>query len=260
MGNPKAKARREIGLALKALREARLLSQVELARRLDISQAGLSKIERGASSLNTEDFLEVLRIFNVPASHFYPKSLKGDPESVLQNALARLGAAHLYENDSLPSENLEQVNQVVREVLIDGRNPRHLVALAPVIVAQISRIHLNKLWSEFIHLGLERRLAWLLENTLEALKLAQRPTDQAWARNHRQAETVLQQFLVNIQAQGIPPEGAPLPEVLGPSASSRKTISSLENESSSISRKWGILSPFQVQDFVNALKASHDAA
>lgn len=260
MNNPKVKARREIGLALKALREARLLSQAELAKRLDISQAGLSKIERGESSLNTEDFLEVLRIFNVPASHFYPKQYKGDHESVLQNALARLGADHLYENDSLPSENLEQVNQVIREVLVDGRNPRHLVALAPVIVAQISRIHLNKLWAEFINLGLERRLGWLLENTLEALKLAPRPKNHTSAWNYRRAETVLQQFTNNIQAQGISPEGALLQDVIGTSATTSKTLNSLESNASSISREWGILSPIQVQDFVDALKASHDAA
>lgn len=260
MNNLKTNTRIEIGLKLKALREARLISQAELAKRLEISQAGLSKIERGTSSLNTEDFLQVLRIFNVPASSFYPDQGKGTHESVLQNALTRLGAAHLYENASLPSENLEQVNQVIREVLIDGRNPRHITALAPVIVAQINQIHLSKLWAEFINLGLDRRLGWVLENTLEALRLAPKPADLTASRNYRQAETVLQQFLGNIPVGSSTAYDTPVRDVLGVVAPSNRTLSSLEKKSSPLSTKWRVLSPFQIQDFVDALKASHDAA
>lgn len=260
MSNLKLNLRKEIGLKLKALREARQLSQVDLAKRLDISQAGLSLIERGQASLNTEDFLQVLRVFNVPTSHFYSDRDKGSPDSVLQNALARLGAAHLYENASLPSENLEQANQVVREVLIDGRNPRHITALAPVIAAQIGQIHLSKLWAEFCNLGFERRLGWVLENTLEALKLAPKPADLIAARNYRQAETILQQFLGSIHTGANTASDIPLKDVLGVIASSKKTLTSLEKQSSPISTKWGVLSPFHVQDFVDALKASHDAA
>lgn len=260
MNNPKIHSRKEIGLKLKALREARQFSQVDLAKRLEISQAGLSLIERGQASLNAEDFLQVLRIFNVPASHFYSDQNKGSTDSVLQNALARLGAAHFYENASLPSENLEQANHVIREVLIDGRNPRHITALAPVIIAQIGQIHLSKLWAEFCTLGFERRLGWLLENTLEALKLAPKPPDLTAARSYRQAETVLHQFLGSI-GTGAPINGdIPLPDVLGVIATSNKTLLSLEKQSSPLSAKWRILSPFQIQDFVDALKASHDAA
>lgn len=251
----KSRIRREIGLKLKALREARLISQAELSRRLGISQAGLSKIERGLSSLNTEDFLHVLQVFNVPASHFYSKAGQGAPEALVQNALTRLGAFHLYENASLPSETLEQAHQVIREVLVDGRNPRHITALAPVVVAQIDRIQLVKLWGDLINLGLERRLGWLLENILAALRLAPKPANPARARSFRQTEAVVGRFLDNIRV----PE-TPLQDVLGVHAPSRKTISALEKQSSPISGKWKILSPFQIQDFLDALKASHDAA
>ena len=260
MDGLKTKTRREIGLKLKALREARLFPQVDLAKRLEISQAGLSKIERGTSSLNTEDFLQVLRIFNVPASHFYPDHSKGSSESVLQNALTRLGATHLYENASLPSENLEQANQVIREVLIDGRNPRHITALAPVIVAQIRQVQLSKLWAEFISLGLERRLGWAVENICEALKQAPRPADSISSQHYRQAETILQRFLANISAISNVAHDPLLPDIVGVAAPTNRTLSSLEKKSSSLSAKWRILSPIQVQDFVDALKASHDAA
>jgi len=258
--NLKPRTRMEIGLKLKALREARRLSQIDLAKRLKISQPGLSLIERGQASLNAVDFLQVLRIFNVPASHFYSDQDKDAPDSVLQNALARLGAAHLYENASLPSENLEQANHVIREVLIDGRNPRHITALAPVVIAQIGQIHLSKLWAEFCHLGFERRLGWLLECTFEALRRAPRPPDLIAARNYRQAETILHQFLGAIGTLAPTDSDATLPDVLGVIATSQKSLVSLEKQSSPLSTKWRILSPFQVQDFVDALKASHHAA
>jgi transcriptional regulator with XRE-family HTH domain len=260
MNKPKAKARAEIGLKLKALREARLISQAELAKRLEISQAGLSKIERGVSSLNTEDFLQVLRTFNVPASHFYPSKDKGVSEDVIQNALTRLGAGHLYENASLPSENLEQAYQVIREVLADGRNPRHITALAPVIVAQIRHISLSKLWSELAGLGLERRLGWTAENTSEALKLISKPLDTPVAQLHRQAEIVLDRFLGSISAAPSAAYDVLLPDIVGVAAPSERTISSLEKKSSPVSTKWRILSPIKIQDFVDALEASHDAA
>jgi hypothetical protein len=178
----------------------------------------------------------------------------------LQNALARLGAAHLYENSSLPSEHLEQVNQVIREVLIDGRNPRHITALAPVIVAQINQIHLAKLWSELVNFGIERRLGWLLENTLEALDLAPKPANLNASRNYRQAETTLKHFLGNIN---LAPKSLPdvlLKDVLGVIAPSHKTRLSIEKQSSPISARWLVLSPLQVHDFMNALKDSHDTA
>jgi len=258
--DPKASFRREIGLKLKVLREGRRLSQAELAKQLGLSQAGLSLIERGQASLNTEDFLTVLRIFNVPASHFFADQDKGAPGDQLQNALARLGAAHLLENASLPSETLEHASQVIREVLVEGRNPRHITALAPVVVAQIGTLHLPKLWVEFCGLGFEGRLGWLLENTLEALALAPKPRSLAAARNYRQAETVLRQFLGTQRGRVASSAEVLLGDVLGTVAPSPKTLTSLEKQSSPISGKWRILSPIQVQDFVDALKASHDAA
>lgn len=77
---------------------------------------------------------------------------------------------------------------MIREVLVDGRNPRHIAALAPVVVAQIRQISLSKLWSEFAALGLERRLGWALENTSEALKVVSKLLDSAEAQLHRQTD------------------------------------------------------------------------
>ncbi len=260
MNQVKVASRKELGLKLKALREARLISQSDLAKRLEISQAGLSKIERGVSSLNTEDFLEVLRIFNVPASHFYPNQSEGSSGAALQNALTRLGATHLLESALLPSEDLEHASQVIREVLIDGQNPRQITALAPVIVAQIDRLHLPKLWAEFSNLQLERRLGWVFENTFEALKQVPKPTDLPTSRNHLKARTVIHHFLGSL---AIPPSDRAEPllrDILGTIARSNRTQSSLERQSSTVSEKWHILSPIQVKDFADALHASQNAS
>jgi len=111
--------RTEIGSKVRALRTQRLWTQAELAKRLGLSQARLSEIERGLGSFSAEHLLELLRLFNVDVSHF--ESSPPDPTSQLQNALARLGARHLVESENvLPSSRIAHVNEVVLEVLDDG--------------------------------------------------------------------------------------------------------------------------------------------
>jgi len=160
---------------------------------------------------------------------------------------------------SAPSGTLEHAQQGIRGVSLAGRNPRHITALAPVFVAQLHQVHLPRLWAEFIQLGLSQRLGWVLENTLEALRQIPRPADLGTARRYRETETALQLFLESIQATAKQTHDTPPWDVLGVSAPSPRTRAALEQQSSPLSTKWNILSPFQVQDFVDALKASHDA-
>src|SRR5687768_15567391 len=87
----------QIGAKVRALRNARRLTQAQLAQQLNVTQGRLSDLERGKASFAAEQFLSILRIFNVPASEFMPSS--GGMEAELQNALARLGARHLVEAD-----------------------------------------------------------------------------------------------------------------------------------------------------------------
>src|SRR3954470_5298358 len=102
-----------IGNRLRELRLARGLSQVELARELGLSQSRVSAIEHGRLSLSAEEFLDVLKLFNVPATDFVNASRAS--ESQLQNALERLGATHLRENpDVLPSDAVKDVSDVIR--------------------------------------------------------------------------------------------------------------------------------------------------
>src|SRR5271170_6249535 len=97
------KARSEIARNVRELRKERRWTQAELAKRLRLSQARLSEIEGGDGSFTAEQFLLLLKLFNVAANHFIPK--QRNQASEIQNALARLGAIHLQESeDVLPSE------------------------------------------------------------------------------------------------------------------------------------------------------------
>src|SRR5271170_6034924 len=101
------KSRAWIAKNVRELRKERRWTQAELAKRLDLSQARLSEIEGGDGSFTAEQFLLLLKLFNVGANRFAPSagpSASHDREAQIRNALARLGALHLQENrDVLPS-------------------------------------------------------------------------------------------------------------------------------------------------------------
>lgn len=250
--------RRTIAAKVRELRQSRNWTQAELSKQLQMSQNRLSEIERGAGSFTAEQFLLLLRIFNVAASDFV--SEPGTPDLQLQNALARLGAPHLQESAQvLPSKHLEEVHDVVREALVDG-SPRIISALAPVLVFNASRLKLGKLYSELERLGMERRLAWVVDNTLAAMALlhaeAGSMMSREWARLARMAEIVLQYFL-----NAIPPphRGGDLqaaPQILDATIRSERTLREVQRSASEISRRWAIATSLQPADFLQALKAA----
>ena len=94
------KDRAQVAQKVRELRRGRRWTQAELSRRLHLSQGRLSEVERGAGSFTAEQFLAILKLFNVPVSHFYHAA--PDQASELQNALARLGALHLQESADVP--------------------------------------------------------------------------------------------------------------------------------------------------------------
>ncbi len=255
--SPASTRRSEIGQKLKALREARLLNQSHLAEWLGISQARISLIERGKAALDAGEFLDVLRIFNVPASHFQPPV--GDQEAlVLQNALIRLGANHLYANQKVvPEEALEDPGTVIRKVLADGTNPRQIAALAPVLVFQVNRINPALLWSRFVDYGLEQRFGWLLENTVAAIEAtSSKNRDRATSRQLRKAGTHLRHFLDQIEPQRLAALEKPQ-DILG-EVYSKRTLEVTQESLSDSSRRWSILTNLHPQDFIVALEAALD--
>lgn len=229
------------------------MTQKELAARLGLSQGRLSEIERGDGSFTAEQLLLMLRLFNVPASHFLPPSR--DEGAELQNALVRLGATHLHEIDDVhPEERRDDVGDTVREVLLTAA-PRHLTALAPVLVHNLERVSLRKLRADLVDAGLDRRLGWLVDNIREAVRRELRgPLPRPVAQRYRRAEVVLDTFLgVAFLA---PAEASPL-DLLDTTIASRETRREVEEGSSAISKRWGIVTDLQPTDFVEALRAAH---
>lgn len=254
--NPYTSARKFIGLQLRALRKGRGLAQEDLSKILGISQSTLSEIELGQSSLSAEQFIQVLKFFNVPASHF--DSTPGASSGALQKALVAHGATHLVEDpDLLPSEHLVRVDEVVRETLVAGENPRALTALAPVIIRNIGQINLPKLFVSFKEFKLEQRYGWLIDNILGAISLTLKdvpPGKQALALV--KAENVLRQHRDRFCADGT--IGGPLEEdYLGVPIASARTKNEVLRNRSEVSRAWHILTTLQVEDFAKAIKESN---
>ena len=190
----KPELRKDIGKKVRELRKQRCMSQDYLAGLLGVSQAWLSYIERGSGSLTAEQFLEVLKIFNEVPQTF--DLAKRDSESEIQRALVRQGADHLFDDPRvLPSSLNLDIEATIREVLLDGRNPRQITAIAPVLATNYDKVDLKRLWARFVDYRLENRLGWALESVAEAIgKLAPRLTSFD-SRRLRRAGSALKNFL-----------------------------------------------------------------
>jgi HTH-type transcriptional regulator/antitoxin HipB len=251
------RARRDIAEKVRGLRKARRWTQAELAGRLGLSQGRLSEIERGDGSFTAEQLLEMLRLFNVDVAHF---AAPADPDTELQNALARLGALHLLESEEvLSSERFREVTDALRETLAAGRSPRLLTALAPVLVWNIDSVNLNKLNLQLTDIGLERRLGWMVENTLVAVRADTKPP-RRWTRLYRRAQVVLDAFLeLQVTETRVPAEHRRAIDVLDADIRSLRTLNEVSASASPISRRWGIATSLQPQDFLTALRAAHES-
>lgn len=248
--------RAAIAQQVRALRKERHITQAELAAQLGLSQSRLSELEQGAGSFTAEQFVWLLQLFNVDLHRFVPKPTQRQ-DATLQNALARLGAAHLQESpDVLPSERLTEVGDVLREVLIAAESPRQIAALVPLLVANIRRFNLRQAWLQFVDTGLERRLAWLLENALEAIRReAQSGLPRNWLLQYRRTEVVLSLFLEPLKAESTRWASLSL-DIMDPGIRSRKSVAEVAAASSDISKRWGIVTGLQPEDFVEALRAA----
>jgi transcriptional regulator with XRE-family HTH domain len=248
------KIRSYIARKVRALRQARRWTQAELARHLRLSQNRLSEIERGKGSFTAEQLLTILRLFNVSVTHFAPRT--ADRGLELQNALARLGASHLKETDQiLPNEQLEAVTEVVRRTLVSG-SPRLVTALGPVLVNNIDRTNLQGLNVQLAEAGLQRRLAWLVDNILAAIRreLSQ-PQPRRWARRLRRTEVILGVFLEPLLASQRGETSAP-PDILDAGIRSERTLKEVKTASSAFSKRWGVVTRLQPEDFVLALRGA----
>lgn len=251
-----AKVRSAIGRKVRRLREARQWTQKALSSRLGLSQPRLSEIERGAGSFTAEQFLTILKIFNASVSDFDFSQGTPAPHSELQNALARLGASHLYESENvLPKEGFDDVGTVVIETLVTSA-PRLLTALGPVLVQNIDVLRLEGLHARLQHNALEQRLAWLVENVGDAVRVElTRETAPKWRRTYKRAELVFDQYLRFAVAHASPrPAGGE--DILDREVRSERTLDTTRASSSTVSKRWGIISSIQPEDFSEAMRAA----
>jgi transcriptional regulator with XRE-family HTH domain len=257
--------RRIISAKVKDLREQRRWTQAELSKRLGLSQSRLSELERGQGSFTAEQLLTILALFNVSVSEF---SAHKRPSAQIQNALARFGANHLAESeDILPSDRFDQVANLVREVLAAAQSPRHITSLAPVLIRNINNVSLKKLEAQFIEIGLQRRFAWLVANTLEAIRAElSRELARKWAILYRRAEVVLAAFLNeparsrhSAARRSQSRRATRALDILDPDIASTKTLREVQGSLSPISQRWGIATAIKPEDFIEALRAARAA-
>jgi transcriptional regulator with XRE-family HTH domain len=244
----------EISRKIRQLRQERRWTQAAFAKLLGLSQSRLSELEHGQGSFTAEQLLTILTNFNVPIEHF--ARIRKPEVDQRQNALARLGASHLLETETLPSEQIKDALAAIRETLVAADNSRHVAAIAPVIVKNINNINFTKLHTQLAELGLDRRLSWALENTAEALKheltlKLPRATAGAYERARIRIKFALsEQWLPRIVGKHAPED------ILDSDIASEKSQEETRQESSPISKRWRILTRIQVEDFIRALEAA----
>lgn len=247
-----------IAKKVRLLRRERRLSQAELAKKLGLSQSRLSELENGAGSFTAEQLVMLLQLFNVTLADFAPRRHRCRTDT-LQNALARLGAVHLQERaDVLPSEQLTEVADVVRETLIGAESARLLTALAPVLVLNINHLNLQKLHAQLVEMGLQRRLGWLLDNTRLALLTESSELSRPWALRYRRAALLIENWLAAFRVQSKEQRTAgtlPL-DILDSDIRSRNTLDEVMATASDISHRWRIATSVQPSDFASALRAA----
>ncbi|BDU75730.1 helix-turn-helix domain-containing protein [Mesoterricola sediminis] len=260
--------RAEIAKNVRALREGRRMTQAYLSRRLGMSQGRFSVVERGDGSFTAEQLVEILRLFNVTVGQLVAE--KGDPEAYLHKALARLGAAHLFEDDRiLPSEELAELERVLREVLVVGEPARQVTALAPVLIVNVEKLNLSRAWAVFKDYGLERRFGWLIDSTLEAIRAILRSSPNLSRKETlrlRKAERAFERFLRREGPSQIRRVPADPPEkleertldvdVIGRAVVSDQTLRELIRDASDAARRWGVATALQTEDFIEAVRAA----
>lgn len=259
--NTKIASTSSIGDKVRHLREERRWTQKRLAALLGVTQGYLSKLERGSGSFSAEQLLTILKQFNVELNYFAPK--ESSAGSQLQNALARQGAAHLAESDSvLPSERLKNAAAVIRETLISADSARQIAAVAPVFVEHAGQINLTRLRHEFAELGLENRFGWAIESTLDAVRLeAAQVLPREWRLKYRRAATIIETYIapfIILSPTSTPDKPAPF-EVLDPEITSPEALKEAVENSSLLARKWRIATRIEVDDFVRALRGARGA-
>lgn len=239
--------RDRVASKVRELRLARGWTQAELGRELGLSQARLSEIEHGDGSFTAEQLIVVLMLFNVDIGEFLPPS---SAEDELQNALIQHGATHLRQVPGVAStRRFADPSEAILAVLLDPRSARLVTALGPVLLKHIDAVSLPALRVRLDASARSARLGWLLENVRDALLLPPPQAEAAWRRGATRAIAVL-----NNELDRFPPPPPAAPDLFDPTIRSADTLDLIWcQQASGVSRRWGIATDIQSDDFRAAL-------
>jgi hypothetical protein len=123
-------------------------------------------------------------------------------------------------------------------------------------VQHIDRISLPSLWLELRDLGFERRVPWLAENILEAIReQSSSELPRELSARYRRAEAVLGSFVRSARSRpGAASSDAP--DLLDRTIRSQRTLDQIVAGSSEPSRRWGIATALRPKDFAAALEGA----
>ena len=158
----------------------------------------------------------------------------------------------------LPSERLSNVNDVVREAIVASEFPRLITALGPVLVRNVDHLNLKKLHLQLAEGGLERRLAWVVENTLEAIRReAPGVTSAPWRAATSGRASCSDRFSTSL------PINCPLTRWQRTCSTRGSAVRRPSTRSPLLPcpfpRRWGIITTLQPDDFVEALRGARAA-
>ncbi|MBI4124687.1 MAG: helix-turn-helix transcriptional regulator [Deltaproteobacteria bacterium] len=247
-----SKLKQRITDTLRKVRQERRWTQAELAEKLGLSQSRLSEIEHGKGSLTAEQFITLLKLFNLPISHFI-KTKSDNSEAQLQKALARLGGTQLKEDPNvLPSEKLNDAYNVILETVIGG-SPRLLTALTPVIILHAHPPLFRKIINKLKEYRLENRFYWVLNGVSRVIDRRFKthvPHNKRFI--YRRAKTILEEML-NWQTM-IASEYEE--DRLDAGIVSEKTFHQLRESRDALALVWKVVTRIREEDFYNALLES----
>lgn len=250
---------KSIGDRVRNLRHERRLPQRHLAKALGVSQATISRIEAGKEAVSVRQLLAICRLFNVLPTSFLPE--EGSAQTQLRRSLVRHGAKNLLDDErTLPSARFANIKEAIRETLIAAESPRDIAALAPVIVKNVGTLPFSDISSGLFHLGehLQRRFCWLLDNVVEALELELKSPALAHLQKIRllRAKTRITAEFNGVKRPWKSVYGEPInfkEDVLDLDLNTPQSIDEARSESSSVSKRWKIVSRLQPEDFAASL-------
>lgn len=248
---------KQLAEGIRKLRKERRLTQQELAKILDLSQAHLSKIEHGQGSITAEQLISLLQKYSLPLNYFVPQKKTSDIYADLQNALIHLGASHLQEvpNVSIP-ERLIQPEKAIVRTLVTTPTARLVTALVPVIVKNYETININRIVEQLRLRGFENRFWWIVEGTYHAL--AQRLDDPYLPRAlHRQYQRAFL-FLERKKVDASSIQDQTTQDELDRDLLSARTIQLVKKNRDKLAKRWHIITRIKKTDLAKVLKDSEE--